>query len=102
MSPFSFFVLIHWTDFYDFLYILLDVALSTLGLFLKERICSQRSKFFLSRVDPPQEEKKILLFQHNLMDKGGKNENGRVISPISVHIHPEHKISSTSKQGLLL
>ena len=54
-------------SFYDFQFTFLkDRTFPKWGLLLKERICSSRSKFFPLRVVP--------------IDKGSKNENGRVMS----------------------
>ena len=55
-------------NLHDTLFVsLLEGSFQKMGLLLKERICSCRSKFFPLRVDP--------------IEKGGKNKDGRVASP---------------------
>ena len=76
-----------------------DEALWKCGLLLKERICSQKSKFFPVKSRPYWEMgsilkrknlllgERILSFKNRPIEKGSKNGNTRVVSPESVSIH---------------
>ena len=61
-----------------------EESFQKMGLLLKERICSYRSKFFPLRVNP--------------IEKGGKNKDGRVASPKSVPIHLKNCKAHSYKQ----